>query len=142
MESLGMFPRVLNGVPREYIERPPRPDPRSKTISKIKFYSDTPREDRIFLFSSVSPSLSYIWHSISNPWSGAPGQAGPVCWVSGPQEMEWFNIALISCFTIPIFYYSSTLLYWTTSTANLVPDEMSVRGVTLAALQCLVPAVE
>ena len=25
-------PRVLNGVPREYIEGPPRPDPRPKTL--------------------------------------------------------------------------------------------------------------
>ena len=26
----GRFPKVLNGVPREYIEGPPRPDPRPK----------------------------------------------------------------------------------------------------------------
>ena len=31
MEPLGRFPRVLNGVPRENIEGPPRPDPRPKT---------------------------------------------------------------------------------------------------------------
>ena len=31
MEPLGRFQRVLYGVPREYIEGPPRPDPRSKT---------------------------------------------------------------------------------------------------------------
>ena len=31
MEPLGRFPRVLNGVPRENIEGPLRPDPRPKT---------------------------------------------------------------------------------------------------------------
>ena len=36
MEPLGSFPRVLNGVPRENIEGPPRDFPRAKPEGNAK----------------------------------------------------------------------------------------------------------
>ena len=43
MEPLGKFPRVLNGVPRENIEGPPRDFPRAKFEGLNEYLRDIPR---------------------------------------------------------------------------------------------------
>ena len=48
------------GRPAGEFEKPNFTRPPGRTIRKIKFYSADPREDRIFWFLAVSPSLSSI----------------------------------------------------------------------------------